>query len=147
MTDTEWEAFERKRERSPFRMKFHLSAKDRAYIETKGLETIASHAGDFIRKRLAPAEPLNDGRQTPMRGHPVFIAQHATGCCCRGCLRKWHGIPEGRALTDAEISYITEVIMRWIVSEIPDTLRKPHGEVCYHEDYEKAGSDTRRKEN
>ena len=56
----------------------------------------------FIRKRLAPAVIPNDGKQTPMRGHPVFIAQHATGCCCRGCFEKWHRIPAGRELTDEE---------------------------------------------
>ena len=43
-----------------------------------------------IIKRIAPKEPLNDGKQTPMKGHPVFIAQHATATCCRECTRKWH---------------------------------------------------------
>lgn len=57
------------------------------------MDTIRSHASDFVRTRLAPAQIPNDGKQTPMRGHPVFLAQHATGCCCRGCLYKWHRIP------------------------------------------------------
>ena len=79
--------------RSKFRSRFHLTEKDKAYAREKGPDTIRSHAKDFIEKRLAPAEIPNDGKQTPMRGHPVFIAQHATACCCRGCLAKWHGIP------------------------------------------------------
>ena len=66
---------------SEFRRRFRLKAEDIAYIERKGMETIRRHAADFVRMRLAPAVIPNDGRQTPMRGHPVFIAQHATACC------------------------------------------------------------------
>ena len=85
--------------RSNFRSRFHLKAQDKQYIREKGWNTVADHAADFVSKRLAPAEPKNDGKQTPMRGHPVFIAQHATACCCRGCLAKWHGIPQGVPLS------------------------------------------------
>ena len=81
------------------------------YLKEKGVDTIARHAADFIRKRLAPAVIPNDGKQTPMRGHPVFIAQHATGCCCRGCFEKWHRIPAGRELTDEEQHYAVAVVM------------------------------------
>lgn len=100
--------------KSPFRSRFKLSPKDKAYVSVKGLETIKKHAEDFISQRLAPAEIPNDGKQTPMRNHPVFVAQHATACCCRGCLEKWHHIPKGRALTLDEQSYVVEVIMHWI---------------------------------
>ena len=100
--------------KSPFRSRFKLSAKDKAYVSTKGVATIKKHAEDFISQRLAPAEIPNDGKQTPMRNHPVFVAQHATACCCRGCLEKWHHIPKGRALTLDEQSYVVEVIMHWI---------------------------------
>ena len=84
---------------SPFRARFHLTAQDLQYIEQKGLPVIRSHAEDFISTRLAPAFPEHDGKQTPMRGHPVFKAQHACACCCRGCLSKWYHIPEGVPLT------------------------------------------------
>ena len=70
---------------SNFRARFHLSEKDRQYIDEKGLDTIRKHAEDFVSKRLAPDVIENDGKQTPMRGHPVFVAQHATATCCRGC--------------------------------------------------------------
>lgn len=107
--------------RSAFRSRFHLSAADRAYIEARGVDTVRAHALDLVRKRLAPARIPNDGKQTPMRGapkgHPVFLAQHATATCCRGCLYKWHGIPAGRALTDSEIDYVVDVIMTWIERE------------------------------
>ena len=75
-------------------------------------------AAQIVRQRLSAAEPKNDGKQTPMRGaphgHPIFLGQHATGTCCRGCLEKWHGIPKGRPLTDAEQTYIVDVLMQWI---------------------------------
>lgn len=82
--------------KSSFRSRFRLSTKDKEYVASKGLATIRQHAEDFVARRLAPAVIPNDGKQTPMRGHPVFIAQHATGCCCRGCFSKWHHIPAGR---------------------------------------------------
>ena len=100
--------------RSRFRSRFRLGAKESAYILEKGLPVIRQHAYDFIDKRLAPAVIPNDGKQTPMRGHPVFIAQHATATCCRGCLYKWHGIAKGRPLSDKERKYVVEIIMKWI---------------------------------
>lgn len=100
--------------KSAFRSRFRLREEDIAYIRDKGLTVISRHAEELIARRLAPAVIPNDGKQTPMRGHPVFIAQHATGCCCRGCLCKWHGIEPGRELTPQEQSYVVEVIMAWI---------------------------------
>lgn len=78
------------------------------------METIRRHAADFIQSRIAPAFPKNDGKQTPMKNHPVFIAQHATGTCCRGCLEKWHCIEKGRSLTGAEVDFVVELIMQWV---------------------------------
>lgn len=103
--------------RSKFRSRFHLKEKDIIYIKTKTIEKVREHAFDFINKRLSPAFIENDGHQTPMRGHPVFIAQHATATCCRGCLEKWHKIPKGRDLSEKEKEYIVEVIMAWIEKE------------------------------
>lgn len=103
---------------SAFRSRFHLTAKERAYIEEKGMATIRRHAEDFVSKRLAPAAIPNDGKQTPMRGHPVFLAQHATGCCCRGCLSKWHHIQPGHQLSPEEQRYIVAVLMTWIEQQL-----------------------------
>ena len=104
--------------KSSFRSRFRLSAKDKEYVASKGLAIIRQHAEDFVARRLAPAVIPNDGKQTPMRGHPVFIAQHATGCCCRGCFSKWHHIPAGRQLTISEQQYAVAVIMSWIERQI-----------------------------
>lgn len=103
---------------SDFRSRFKLGSAEKDYIKRKGLETIRRHAEDFIRKRLAPAIIPNDGKQTPMRGHPIFIAQHATGCCCRGCFAKWHHIPAGRELTAEEQRYAVAVLMEWIQRQL-----------------------------
>jgi hypothetical protein len=100
--------------KSKFRSSFKLKPKDLEYIQQKGMETIQRHAVDFIINRLSPQEPKNDGKQTPMKAHPVFIAQHATGTCCRSCLAKWHKIPAHKQLSPPEIDYIVAVLMHWI---------------------------------
>ena len=84
----------------------------------KGLDTIRQHAKDFIAKREAPAYMANDGKQTPMRGHPVFIAQHATATCCRECIRKWHKMQPGKELSQVQQDYLVDVIMTWIQKEM-----------------------------
>ena len=88
---------------SKFRSSFSLKANDRSYVSDKGMDKVREHACDFIRKRLAQADIPNDGKQTPMRGHPVFVAQHATATCCRGCLEKWHHIRKNKNMTDDDI--------------------------------------------
>jgi hypothetical protein len=99
---------------SRFRQKFRLQGRELAYLQTWGLPRVISQARDLISQRVAPAEPKNDGRQTPWRNHPVFVAQHATATCCRGCLEKTHGIAKGRALSEEEITYVMRVLERWL---------------------------------
>ena len=98
--------------KSKFRSSFKLKDKDKEYIKSKGIDTIEKHAYDFIESRVSGDNILNDGKQTPMRGHPVFVAQHAT--CCRGCIYKWYHIPKNRKLTKEEIDYLVRIIMTWI---------------------------------
>jgi Domain of unknown function (DUF4186) len=101
----------------PFRAKFRLRGRDRAVVDLRGITTVRRHAEQLVEHRLAPAQPRNDGRQTPYRGHPVFVAQHATATCCRTCLARWHGIPAGHPLDEAECGYVVEAICRWIVGQ------------------------------
>ena len=103
---------------SKFRSSFHLKERDILYIRKQGIQKIREHAFDFIRKRLAQGNILNDGKQTPMRGHPVFIAQHATATCCRECLYKWHHIEAKKELSEHEINYIVSLILYWIVQDM-----------------------------
>ncbi|SCC20039.1 DUF4186 domain-containing protein [Kosakonia oryziphila] len=104
--------------RSTFRSRFRLGVKERQYCVDKGAEVIARHAAEFVAQRLSPAKPQNDGKQTPMRGHPVFIAQHATATCCRGCLEKWHHIACGQPLTEMQQKYIVDVIYQWLIIQM-----------------------------
>jgi predicted Fe-S protein YdhL (DUF1289 family) len=113
--------------RSTFRRRFRLRGADLAYLRSRGMDTVLRHAAEMIATRLAPAEPLNDGRQTPMRGHPVFVAQHATATCCRGCLAKWHRIPKGRELADSERAHVVAVIERWIREQDATAPAAPAG--------------------
>lgn len=107
-----------KLKKSDFRARFHLTERDKAYIAGKGVDTVRKHAEEFVRTRLAPVYPPNDGHQTPMRGHPVFVAQHACACCCRGCLEKWYRVPQGKELTDVQQEKIVNLLMAWITEEI-----------------------------
>jgi uncharacterized protein DUF4186 len=106
--------------KSNFRRGFGLRGKELAILRDKGFEVILVHAQDILSKRLNPAVIVNDGKQTPFRGHPVFVAQHATACCCRGCLEKWHRIPRGRELSGEEKSYVLRVLERWLRQQMID---------------------------
>ena len=100
--------------KSKFRSSFVLRKREKSYLEEKGLEKIEEHAFSFIKDRLGSKDLVNDGKQTPMRGHPVFVAQHATATCCRGCLSKWHHIGKDKNLSDKEVKFIVALIMEWI---------------------------------
>lgn len=103
--------------KSRFRSSFHLSKNDKEYIDKKGMDTIRRHAEDFVKTRLAPSSIPNDGKQTPMRGHPVFVAQHACACCCRGCLNKWYKVKKNVELSEKHQEKIVNLLMLWIEQE------------------------------
>lgn len=105
-------------QRSKFRSSFHLCEKDKQYVCEKGMNVIEKHARDFVRERLAPPDPVNDGKQTPMKGHPVFIAQHACAFCCRGCMHKWYHVQEHVPLTQVQQDKIVGMLMYWIEREM-----------------------------
>lgn len=109
-----------KLEKSRFRAGFSLTMAERAYLSEKGPDIIRRHAEDFVRQKLAPPEPVNDGKQTPMKGHPVFKAMHATACCCRGCLQKWYRVPQHRALTENEQTRIVNLLMAWLERQLKE---------------------------
>jgi predicted Fe-S protein YdhL (DUF1289 family) len=113
--------------KSDFRRGFRLRGKELAYLREKGLAVVMRHAADFVEKRLAPAAPANDGRQTPLTNHPVFVTQHATATCCRGCLSKGHGIPKGHALDEREKRYVLSVLERRLSEQERGGIRKAEG--------------------
>ena len=103
--------------KSKFRSSFHLRKYMKKYIDDKGLDLIKEHTIYFIDQKLSEATPKNDGKQTPMKNHPTFIAMHACGTCCRTCLEKWHNIKKGKVLTKNEKNYILLLLMTWIEKE------------------------------
>lgn len=117
MSQSKKEALE-KLKKSRFRSSFHLTEKEKEYYLSHGHEVMEQHARDFVRQRLAPANPYNDGKQTPMKGHPIFKAQHATACCCRGCLQKWYHVPKGVELTSQQQEKIVQLLLYWCEEEI-----------------------------
>jgi hypothetical protein len=102
---------------SAFRRKFRLQGKELAYLQTWGLPHVMKQAADLLRKRVGPAVIANDGRQTPWRNHPVFVAQHATGTCCRGCIFKTYDIAAGHSLTEEELALLLSAIERWLAGQ------------------------------
>jgi predicted Fe-S protein YdhL (DUF1289 family) len=114
--------------RSSFRRRFRLRRPELEYVRAKTLPVVLRHAAELIGARLAPAAPANDGRQTPMRGHPVFVAQHATATCCRGCLFRWHHVPRGRALTDEERRRVVAVLEKWLRAQLEAAGGEPDGQ-------------------
>jgi predicted Fe-S protein YdhL (DUF1289 family) len=117
---------------APFRRKFRLAGRERAYVETWGLAAVMKHGAKFIAERLAPAFPRNDGKQTPWRNHPIFVAQHATATCCRGCLEKVHEITKGHALTEIESAYVLRILERWIAEQVNSGHADAHQTALRH---------------
>ncbi|MGD9126457.1 MAG: DUF4186 domain-containing protein [Planctomycetia bacterium] len=122
-------------QKSKFRRKFHLESEEQAYLQRKTMSVVLEHGREFLMQRLAPAAPTNDGNQTPMKGHPIFIAQHATGCCCRRCLEKWHDIPQGRPLTEQEVDYLLDILSRWLELQMNDSFDPNLPEVAPGDDH------------
>ena len=118
LDDQSWKTLKTKLARSKQIEKLNMGEAEKEYVQSRGVDILKLHGADFIRKRLAPAEPKNDGRQTPLKGHPVFIAQHATGTSDRVKLHKFHGIKAGVELTENEISYVVNIIIRWIEEQV-----------------------------
>lgn len=116
-----------KLEKSKFRSSFHLKKADIEYIDKKGMDTVKRHAAEIISKRLAPAVIANDGAQTPTHGHPVFVAQHACACCCRGCLEKWYKVPRKTELTKTQQEKTVALLCEWISREYNSYREKNNG--------------------
>jgi hypothetical protein len=120
--DKQWKVLKSKLSRSKQIVSPAMGEPEKEYVLSRGVDILKLHATDFVKKRLAPADPKNDGRQTPLKGHPVFIAQHATGTSDRIRLEKFHGIKTGIELTEKEVSYVVSVILRWIQEQVGEPI-------------------------
>ncbi len=103
---------------SKFRRSFRLKSKELEYLNQRGIDLIMDHASGFIGSRIVPANPPNDGKQTPYGKHPVFVAQHATATCCRGCINKWYKIEKGVDLIPAQKEHLLNIIRRWLELQV-----------------------------
>jgi hypothetical protein len=120
--DKQWKVLKSKLSRSKQIVSPAIGEPEKEYVLSRGIDILRLHATDFVKKRLAPADPKNDGRQTPLKGHPVFIAQHATGTSDRIKLEKFHGIKPGIELSEKEVSYVVSVILRWIQEQVGEPI-------------------------
>ena len=98
--------------------KFTLGEAEVEYIQSRGIDILRLHATDFIQKRIAPAEPKNDGHQTPTKGHPVFIAQHACGCNDRDAVETFFSLKKGKQLSEKEVTLIVDVLISWMHDQL-----------------------------
>jgi Domain of unknown function (DUF4186) len=89
--------------KSSFRRRFRLRSQELQYLERRGLHAVLADASELVANRLGAANPRNDGKQTPFKGHPVFIAQHATATCCRGWSRQMARHPKRRGVGSGRI--------------------------------------------
>ena len=120
LSDKDWSALKKKLADDGRLESFVLGEPEQEYVTSRGMEILRLHATDFVNKRIAPAHPKNDGRQTPAKGHPVFIAQHATGCNDRESLEKFFGIKKGTELSAKQVDLVVDVILRWIEEHLSD---------------------------
>jgi hypothetical protein len=120
LSTKEWTALKKKLSKGGRLEKFSLGDPEKEYVTSRGMDILRLHATDFVNKRIAPAEPKNDGRQTPAKGHPVFIAQHATGCNDRDSVEEFFGIKKGVELTEKQVEKVVDVILQWIDEHLTD---------------------------
>lgn len=118
ISDKDWEKLQEKISQSDYRAEIDLDEEEFSYIESRGMDMLVQHAHDFVERRLGPAKPRNEGKQTPLKGHPIFLAQHATGSNSRQALAEFHDIPEGKKLTEDQMAYVTDLILRWLHERI-----------------------------
>ena len=106
---------------SNFRRKFYLSSNEKQYV-VENFEIFDQFIKHVINTNLKN-KPIDDGRQTPYSGNPIFKAQHATAPCCRKCIFKWHRIPSYKELSENEINLLTNIILKWLKNNVSDKSR------------------------
>jgi hypothetical protein len=110
---------------------WHIDLTEKAvnYARRKGRALLRTAAEKQITHLVGSEKHPREGIQTPRENSPnanaIHFAQHATASCCRRCVAEWHGIPEGRALSEDEIMYLTELAMLYIGARIPDLEEAP----------------------
>ena len=64
------------------------------------------------------SEIFRDSTQTPKGKDIIYLAQHATGTCCRRCIEEWYGINKEEIMNEEQINFLTEIIMTYINEKV-----------------------------
>ena len=99
-----------------------------AHARKKGLLATLENVPKRLMQSVGKAQPFRDGTQTPFQGRAIYYAQHATATCCRKCVEEWHAIPKGRALTEEELLYLSQLVVLYLkerLAWLPDEGEKP----------------------
>ncbi|WP_372655987.1 DUF4186 family protein [Halobacteriovorax sp.] len=105
--------------------KFKLKDEQWEYLAKRGFDTILLEGRSLIVKIFNEDSLSHSCKVAPVQTHPIYIALHATGTCCRSSLEKWHKIPKSKELKEKDIFYILLVVKEWIIrQEKPSHLIK-----------------------
>jgi len=105
---------------------WHTPIDDRAIEKAQKMDknAQAEHARKILKQRIGKENNYMEGRQTPMVGNEIVsYAQHATGTCCRRCLEYWHNIPTGVGLSEDQLDYCVELVLRYIEERVPEHVQ------------------------
>jgi hypothetical protein len=97
--------------------KFTLKEHEWNYLANRGLDAVLLEGRSIIIHRFSEDDSNHNCKNSPLRHHPVLVALHATGCCCRSSLFKWHGVDKEMELREKDIFYILLIIKEWFVRE------------------------------
>jgi hypothetical protein len=100
-----------------------LSEKAIAQARTAARSGLDSTIERRIRQRIGAAEPYHDGWQTPTapsKATAFDYAMHAVAACCRKCAAYWHGIPIGCELADQDLTYLEQLMRRYLLARLPE---------------------------
>jgi Domain of unknown function (DUF4186) len=106
---------------------WHLDFDDKALAHALRKGRLRLHAAARQRLQNSVRRVANpwDGRQTPWRGNTIYYAQHAVAACCRTCIAYWHAIPKDHDLTEAELRYLTGLVLRYLDERLPGLPDEP----------------------
>lgn len=86
----------------------------------RGRNALKISAYKRVKSSIGKAKNFHEGWQTPYAGDQIIhYAQHATGTCCRICFEEWYGVEIGKALTEEQLQFCTELIMFYIDKRVP----------------------------
>jgi hypothetical protein len=120
-------ALKHERIRHEFWCTTSLTPRKVANARKLGRSGVLDSARQRIGKKLQNPGKFADWGQIPFEqgGSIIHFAQHATATCCRRCIEAWYGIDRRQALTEEQIAYFAELILRYVVDHVPNLPQDP----------------------